>query len=236
MRRPDDGAVTDDAQRAAVVAELNTRHGLSFRLDGRFADGLQGGAWKLVDSAGGKAVLKWAPGGNGFYRIATARAVDRLRQHGYPTPAWIAVGEGSYVLQGYVDGEPATLTRRFAELCVEVIEMQAGLAPRELDRDWSSYVYDEARSEDSSIRAYLRDLGASGRDLTAHFDRVLREHDPAVVTSLRAAAERAAAPAVLATCLTATALDIVRFVDLRWPDETLALISRMHDLADYLTG
>lgn len=45
----------------AVLSEANHAHGTQFKLNHRFDDGVQSGAWLLLDDNGRRAVLKWSP-------------------------------------------------------------------------------------------------------------------------------------------------------------------------------
>jgi hypothetical protein len=160
-----------------MVREINDNHGLRFMLRGRCQGGMQGGAWKLVDTAGRQAVLKWRDSNPGSRIPRLMDAVDRIRSAGYPTPAWIASGfttAGSpYHLQEFVPGHPSPLTARTAALLIEVVERQAGLDPDPI-ADWSRYVSSQVRDDDGDgPRRFLRGLGRPGEDLLAHFDHVL---------------------------------------------------------------
>ena len=64
---------------SAVVRRINAAHGTSFRLVGRYSLGEQG-AFRLLDAADGRFVLKWAPGAAGLGRLPRiVAALDRLR-------------------------------------------------------------------------------------------------------------------------------------------------------------
>jgi aminoglycoside phosphotransferase (APT) family kinase protein len=174
-----------DARQAAerVVAEINQQHGLHYVVRARCQGGMQGGAWLVTDPAGTQAVVKWRPAGRLRWRPRLGDIVSQIRATGYPTPRWIAAGDtsfgASYHVQDFVDGEPGNLaSMASAALLVDVIEGHAGLDP-DPPQDWSSYVSSCAREDrDDGPRRFLQRLGADGRDLIDHYDRVLAAHGP----------------------------------------------------------
>lgn len=176
---------SDDARHTAerVVEEINQVHGLRFVVRARCRGGMQGGAWLLADPDGRQAVLKWRPKGTLRRRPWLGDVVTRIRATGYPTPAWIAAGDTraseSYHVQEVVPGEPANLaSETTAALLIEVVESQAGLDP-DPPQDWSAYVSSCAREDpEDGPRRFLQQRGADGRELLAHFDRVLASHGP----------------------------------------------------------
>jgi aminoglycoside phosphotransferase (APT) family kinase protein len=175
---------TDHDAILRLVEELNAAHGLRLDLRRRCASGMQGGAWILGDATGRLAVLKQRPAGSGPDIQRIAAAVARVREAGYPTPAWLASGTTttgtSYWVQDYVPGRPATpLTTSTVELLVEVLESQAGLDPAP-DQDWGSRVAAMALSDEVGWpRGKVRDLGSAGDALLASYDRLLAHADHA---------------------------------------------------------
>lgn len=133
----------DAAQRA--VRALNDEIGTTFEL-GEHLGGLHRGAWAVTDREGTKAVLKVSDDG---YRFAVERAlvvVAHVREAGYPAPMPMHHGPvpegGWYYLQERAPGRPmhdGPLARREVDALLDVIDMQAGLAPP-IDADWSAYV------------------------------------------------------------------------------------------------
>jgi len=278
-----------------VVADINEQHDLQLELGRRCQGGLQGGAWELVDPDGRLRILKWSAQASKFHSAQNAQSVLRLRAVGYPTPEWLAVGTtlagASYQVQEFVAGQPAELSADIAALLVDVIELQAGLAP-DTEQDWSTYVTAEAFDGGlGRTRTFLCGLGPAGCDLVRHYDRVLERHpgvrlpdddlvhgdlnscnvlmqdgkitglidiealgrgtrvidyawlvrevfgtgrDPSIADILRRPAEKVAGPGALAVCVTATVFDILRFIHGHSPDHVPRLITRMHELADYL--
>jgi hypothetical protein len=136
---------------------INRRHGLSLVPRRRFPTGLQGGAWLVVDPAGGPAVLKWWPGRS---RDLTA-TIDRLRARGYPTPRWLAEGssgEFAYCVQEFASGRPASpITAATVGGILRTLDRHEGLAPPN-GRDWNTEVAEMAHL---------------GRNVTGRYTRLL---------------------------------------------------------------
>jgi aminoglycoside phosphotransferase len=164
-----------------VVDDINNSHRLSFALHSRCRGGLNGGAWILTDPDGQLAVLKWRANDPTARTARLVEMVNRIHATGYPTPRWITAGVTdagtSYLLQEFVPGLPASpLNLGTAVLLVDVLERQAGLDP-DPDHDCSAYVTSFVQDDgDDGPRAFLRGLGTPGRDLLAHFDRVVAQH------------------------------------------------------------
>jgi hypothetical protein len=166
-----------------VVDELNQTHGLRLVLRQRCNGGLQGGAWMLAEPTGRPVVLKWSRNGPTARPHRLVDTIARIRAAGYPTPGWLASGTTtaglSYHVQDFVTGQPSTpLTVGKTRLLLEVLERQAGLDP-EPARDWSPYVTSIALEDpDDGPRPVLWNLGPPGRDLIAHYDRLLATFGP----------------------------------------------------------
>jgi aminoglycoside phosphotransferase (APT) family kinase protein len=114
-----------------MIEEAAARLGGGWRVARKLAGGLNQGAYLVRGPGGETAVLKCYAQDPG--RIAAAAPVIRAaREHGWPTPAWLATGTtrsgGAWVLQEFAAGQrPARLDERVASLMVEVLEAQAGL-------------------------------------------------------------------------------------------------------------
>jgi hypothetical protein len=110
--------------------EAAAQLGGGWRVARKLAGGLNQGAYLVRGPGGDTAVLKSYPGDAD--RIAAAALVVRAaREHGWPTPAWLAAGTtragGAWVLQEFAGGRrPALLDERVAALMVGVLEVQAG--------------------------------------------------------------------------------------------------------------
>ena len=149
-----------------VLAEVNRQHGGAYVLAGRLAGGNQAGAYLLDAPGGGVAVLKWSTDTAWASQVLRAApAVERIRQAGYPTPAWLAVGVTSdgfpYQIQQFVPGAAImSLGAHQVDLLLDLVERQAGLDP-DPGRDWSrhirAFVFDDA----DGVGAWLRRHGAS---------------------------------------------------------------------------
>lgn len=145
----------------ALIEFINDQHHTSFALAGSFVGGCQGGAYDLLDlRTGQRVVLKRS------FAPYTPSVIECLRIVGYPTPAWLVVGEASdgtrYVVQTFASGTPMeTLTVEFLDQVFAINDLQAGLNP-EADVDhWSSYGRNVVFANESEwathIRAYSRD-------------------------------------------------------------------------------
>lgn len=172
---------SDDALLSrTVLDEVNRDHGLRYRLERPLTGGMQSGAWLLWDDAGGTAVLKWSPNRAWASQIVRASSsVALARQHGYPTPAWLAVGVTSdglgYQVQDVVAGAPRDhLSLAVATELAEVIEMQAGLAP-DPQHSWSGYLNTWYQERWTSIVDEVRQAG--GGELVEACVRLLATHD-----------------------------------------------------------
>ncbi|MEQ7128369.1 aminoglycoside phosphotransferase family protein [Actinopolymorpha sp. B11F2] len=164
-----------------VVSAINHLHGLHFELRGRCEGGMNGGAWILVDPAGGHAILKCRDDDPASRKPRLLGMVDALRATGYPTPRWIVAGvteaRTSYHVQELVSGQPGDpLTAESVAPLVDVIERQAGLDP-DPGHDWSDYISAVVLDQHpDGPRPFLQTLGQPGRDLLTHFDQVLAPH------------------------------------------------------------
>lgn len=127
----------------ALLQWINTQHGTSWALAGKFAGGYQGGAYDLIDAATGqRAVLKRA------FAPRAVPIVAQLRAVGYPTQAWLLHGtvpnDVPYVVQAFVPGAPmSTLTAAYLDQIFVINDLQGDLnrEPGSSDRTESSYAY-----------------------------------------------------------------------------------------------
>lgn len=159
--------MTEDIRR--VVAAINHQHDMNWELGKRCTGGLQGGAWELCEpDERRRAILKCSTRPR-FYTHRRAAAIAAIRAAGYPTPAWLAVGRtdsDSYLVQEFVAGQPPGFTVDTARQLIDIIELQAGLAP-DLDQDWSTYV-----ASDNGEREYVHRVAPA---LVRQFDRITTE-------------------------------------------------------------
>ena len=118
----------------AVVRRINAAHGTPFRLVGRYSLGEQG-AFRLLDAADGRFVLKWAPGAAGLGRLPhIVAALDRLRASGYPAPRYAVFGAtygppaGRYAVLEALPGAPlGTVNGAVLERLLALNDLQTGL-------------------------------------------------------------------------------------------------------------
>ncbi|MGW0708283.1 phosphotransferase family protein [Streptomyces sp. NPDC002643] len=167
----------------AVLSEANHAHGTRFRLDHRFDDGFQSGAWSLIDDTGRQAVLKRGPDRDWAPRIERAAGgVAKIRAAGYPTPAWLAVGPGpdgfGYQIQEFVPGRsPSRVTAREARTLIDLLETHAGLDP-DPQRCWSRYVTDRMTGRCEDLWRQAAGTDPTGRELVGVCERLLAAHGP----------------------------------------------------------
>jgi aminoglycoside phosphotransferase (APT) family kinase protein len=164
------GAVSVDE----VVSWVNETHEVSYVVLDRLEGGIQSGVYLLRRPDGVLAVLKWSPN-RGWARqvLRAAPIVGRVRQRGYPTPAWLAVGTTDrgfpYQVQEFVEGSPLPmLDESAAEILLEVIDRQAKLDP-DPDRNWSEYAKNVVFGDG---RARLKASGDAGATVVDAFDRL----------------------------------------------------------------
>ncbi|WUW22672.1 aminoglycoside phosphotransferase family protein [Streptomyces sp. NBC_01463] len=176
-----------DARTAqAVLTEANRTHHTRFRLDHRFDDGFQSGAWLLTDDTGRQAVLKWNPARDLARRIErAAEGVARIRAAGYPTPAWLAVGTSAdgfgYQVQEYVVGHsPQQVGASEARLLIGLLETHTGLDP-DPGRCWSRFVTGRIADRRGDLWRQADGTGPVGRELVRICERLLALHGPVVL-------------------------------------------------------
>ncbi len=132
----------DIVSTASVLREVNEIYRTDYSVVRPLVGGVQSGAWLLASGQGGWAVLKWSRDRSWGGQIQrAARSVERVRDRGYPTPAWLAVGVTSaglgYQIQEYVSGRPQErLTADLVRQCITVLELHRDLDP-DPARSWS---------------------------------------------------------------------------------------------------
>lgn len=167
---------------AEVLKEVNQAHGTTYRLVEPLLGGFQSGAWLVADTFGSTAVLKWSPEPGCATQIhRAARAVAIARRHGYPTPAWLAVGSTragqGYQVQEFAAGRPEpALTIGVARAMVELIERQTDLDP-DPARSWSTYLADQLDTGWASTTATVRGSGPAGSALVEACSALLATFD-----------------------------------------------------------
>jgi aminoglycoside phosphotransferase (APT) family kinase protein len=118
-----------------VLADVASAVGAEVTILGRLAGGINAGAVRVQLSGGANAVLKAEPRADANHLdelLRGQRIVQHMRERGYPTPAWLAVGATAthvWHLMDFVDAAPVSeLTPSIVEQLINVIEMQAGQA------------------------------------------------------------------------------------------------------------
>lgn len=176
------GRATDD-----VLREVNVACGSSYALLRPLVGGVQSGAWLIQDEAQNVAVLKWTPERSWAGQVQRAdQAVAAARRHGYPTPAWLAVGttrQGyAYQVQEHVGGRSLEyLSVRVAGGLVDLLESQAGLDP-DPGRSWSTYVT-ESFTQWPSTCAAASATGSESARLVDEGVRLMNRYEPPVLPS-----------------------------------------------------
>lgn len=147
---------------AEVLDDVASVVGAEVTLLSRLTGGVNGGAMRVQLAGGAPAVLKAVPRAHPGHLDETLRAqrvVEHMRRHGYPTPAWLAVGATAthvWHLMDFVDAAPAReLTPSLVEQLMEIIELQAGQASEPYDH-WS-YAWRVATGRDSAAAGQVLD-------------------------------------------------------------------------------
>jgi hypothetical protein len=148
---------------ASVLADVNLETGSRWRLEGRLAGGVLGGAWR-VRSDSVTAVFKWhGPTSSAPYNPDGPEVVAYLRANGYPTPAWLASGSTpagiSWWIQELIPGRPmGQLDDAGAQLIIELVMMHRRLSPP-TSFSWSAFMQEHAFGRHPS---HLRATEAGG--------------------------------------------------------------------------
>jgi len=128
---------------AGVLDDVTRVVGSDVTLLSRLPGGVNAGAMRVQVTGRADAVLKAERRAHPSHLDETLRAqriVGHMRNHGYPTPAWLAVGATPthiWHLMDLVDAAPAPeLTPSLVEQLTEIIELQAGQASEPYDH-WS---------------------------------------------------------------------------------------------------
>jgi aminoglycoside phosphotransferase (APT) family kinase protein len=159
----------------AVIAEVSGQLGGAWQLVRKLPGGLNQGAYLLGGPAGQMAVLKWHP--TEPDRVAAATPVIKAaREHGWPTPAWLAVGTTrpgtAWVLQEFVPGQrPSRLDERVAALMVDVLEIQAGLGTL-AGPGWSQWAWGTVFEDWGALRAAVRAGFPRGGEIVGAVDAI----------------------------------------------------------------
>ena len=152
--------IPSDELPADVLDDVARVIGTEVALLGRLPGGINGGALRVQLAGRADAVLKAAPRTHAHQRDEMERArrvVAHMRGHGYPTPAWLAVGATDtevWHLVDFVDAAPVPeLTPSIVEQLMAIIELQAGQATEPYDH-WS-YAWRVATGQESAVAGIL---------------------------------------------------------------------------------
>lgn len=171
---------------ANVLDEVNASHQTFWQLRGRLSGGYQNGVYLVADLDGRRAVLKWTDARDWAPTVLAAEAVVvAARAQGWPTPAWLAVGETEggfpYQVQEYVEGTTQEMVSHdWLDLVLPVIAGQAGLG-RDGMRNWSSYDHDVVYTDLSGNRAAVARACPAGAHLSEVITRLTRDHEGVVL-------------------------------------------------------
>lgn len=120
---------------AEVLDDVASVVGSEVTLLSRLSGGINAGAMRVLLGEGANAVLKVDARAHPNHldeSLRAQRVVERMRERGYPTPAWLGVGATAthvWYLMDFVDADPAPkLTPSLIEQLVAIIELQAGQA------------------------------------------------------------------------------------------------------------
>ena len=159
------------ATAAMVLDQANARHHTSWQLRSRLSGGYQSGAYLIADPAGRRAVLKWSSARDWAPTVlAAAPVVAAARASGWPTPAWLAVGQTDdgypYQVQDFVEGTTQeTVSHGWLDLTLPVVTSHAGLG-RDGMRNWSRYDHDVVYAPRNDNRVAVASSGPAGAYLS----------------------------------------------------------------------
>jgi hypothetical protein len=127
---------------AELLGRINRRHGQSLRLAGRAPGGESVSAWIVEDPGGAQFIFKWSTGRE--FRIDDAAVISgRLRERGYPLPAYKLAsrdGDARYLVRGLLPGRPIErLDARHLARLLQLNQLQADAATG-IASDWPAVI------------------------------------------------------------------------------------------------
>lgn len=164
-----------------VLRFVNDQHDARWCLDRALSDDTRGCTWALSDSSGKRAVLKWTSQRAWAPQVLRAsETIVHARAHGYPTPAWLAVGVTQdgfpYEVQEWVLGSsPASLDAHVAALLAAVVALQAGIAPT-TEQNWSGYAHRVVFENESRLHDDVAEFSEATRRVIDRIDQLCAEH------------------------------------------------------------
>lgn len=165
-----------------MIEEAAAGLGGGWRVSRKLAGGLNQGAYLVRGPGGETAVLKCFT--QSPERIAAAAPVIRAaREHGWPTPAWLATGTtrsgAAWVLEEFAPGmRPRRVDDRVAALMVKVLEVQAGLGNL-AGPGWSQWAWGTVFEDWDGLRAAVRAGFPRGGEIVAAVDAIASSCDAA---------------------------------------------------------
>jgi len=148
---------------SAVLAEVNAATGRAWQLHQKLPGGYQAGAW-LIRDRHGPAVLKWWDQPHWAERVlAAASVIELVRERGYPTPQWLAVGLTDagypYEVQAFVNGIAAeALGLTEAAHLIDLVSLQREITPV-TTVDWTAHMMEAAFLKEERSVQRLRHHG-----------------------------------------------------------------------------
>jgi hypothetical protein len=159
-----------------VIRFINDRHSTSWWLVGRLPGGYLQGAYELHGPDGQRAVLKWHPRELSAAQLVSAgRAIEDLRDRGWPTPRWLARGVlpegGAYIIEEFSEGVvPTRLAADGLGQLLGANRLQTGIAPN-TEHDWSTYIHRVVFDGGADLVARMRARPVTA-DLLARLERL----------------------------------------------------------------
>lgn len=147
-----------------AVELINAERHATYRVVSQYTGGEDQGAYRVVDDAGVRMVLKISKNPRWANQVKRGQAAtDRLRQLGLPVPEYILVGSadnGSYWLETELRGGPVMgnpTTGQITDL-LRMLEMQKDQVISEVQgQDWVWYITDVVfRGESGNVRALMQ--------------------------------------------------------------------------------
>lgn len=161
-------AVTDEIRN--VVAFVNGHTAGRWRVAAALSGGTSG-AFELARDDGDRVVLKTRPGRFAWWIERGKTTIDVLRAAGYPTPAYLEVGETdggwTHWLMEHIAGRRMALTSEHdLELLLELMDQQAGLGPQTA-QNWATYITDVVFNNGNGWAAQMRAASPAAAELLA---------------------------------------------------------------------
>jgi hypothetical protein len=166
--------VTDGVVR--VVSFINGTCAERWRIVSPLSGGTSG-AFELIQTDGRRAVLKTRPGRFAWWIERGLITVDRLRRAGYPTPAYLEIGETddgwTYWLMEHVVGRRMRLdSEGDLDLLFDLVDRQAGLDPP-TDQDWSSYIHAVVFDNGNGWAEQMRNASTAAAELLVALEQAI---------------------------------------------------------------